>query len=128
VDLDKPQQPRVNDRRARIRYPIRLRVQYQTLRKIYGPMGTGETVDFSSHGFLVTTAPEAIPVEGTRVRAVVEWPVLLNGTAPLQFVVSGRVVRSEISKFAVSFDRHEFRTMKRKPSSAIPDQTRREVG
>jgi hypothetical protein len=91
-------------------------------------MGTGETVDFSSHGFLVATMPEFVPVEGTRVRAVVEWPVLLNGTAPLQFVVSGRVVRSEITRFAVSFDRHEFRTMKRKPGSVLSDQTRREVG
>ena len=122
--MEKPQQPRVNDRRARIRYPIRLRVQYQTLRKIYGPVGTGETIDFSSHGFLVTTLPEGVPAEGARVRAVVEWPVLLNGTAPLQFVVSGRVVRSEVTRFAVSFERHEFRTMKRKPGSVLSDQNR----
>ncbi|HLX42456.1 MAG TPA: PilZ domain-containing protein [Bryobacteraceae bacterium] len=126
--MDNPQQPRVNDRRARIRYPLKLRVQYQTLRKIYGAVGTGETIDFSSRGFMVATMPEAVPTEGARVRAVVEWPVLLNGTAPLQFVVSGRVVRSEITRFAVSFDRHEFRTMKRKPTSALSDQTRREVG
>jgi hypothetical protein len=91
-------------------------------------MGAGETIDFSSRGFLVTTLPEAVPIEGVRVRAVVEWPVLLNGTAPLQFVVSGRVVRSEITRFAVSFDRHEFRTMKRKPGSVLTDQNRREVG
>jgi hypothetical protein len=125
--LDKPKQLRDDDRRARIRYPIKLRVQYQTLRKIYGPLGIGETVDFSSRGFLVTATPEAVPIEGARVRAVVEWPVLLNGTAPLQFVVSGRVVRSEMARFAVSFDRHEFRTMKRKPGSVLSDQ-RREVG
>lgn len=126
--MDKSQQLRESDRRARIRYPIKLKVQYQTLRKIYGAVGTGETLDFSSRGFLVAAVPEAVPTEGARVRAVVEWPVLLNGTAPLQFVVSGRVVRSEIARFAVSFDRHEFRTMKRKPNSVLADQTRREVG
>jgi hypothetical protein len=126
--LENPQQPRLSDRRSRIRYPLKLRVQYQTLRKIYGAVGIGETVDFSSRGFMVATLPDAVPAEGARVRAVVEWPVLLNGTAPLQFVVSGRVVRSEITRFAVSFDRHEFRTMKRKPTAVLNDQTRREVG
>jgi hypothetical protein len=88
----------------------------------------GETIDFSSCGFLVSTGSEAVPNEGSRVRAVVEWPVLLNGTAPLQFVVSGRVVRADTGRFAVSFDRHEFRTMKRKPGGFFSGRDRREAG
>jgi len=53
---------------------------------------------------------------------------MLDGTSPLQVVIRGRVVRSEMFKFAASFESHQFRTMKRGPGSVSAGQTRRDVG
>jgi hypothetical protein len=44
------------------------------------------------------------------VELSVTWPARLDGTCPLQFVATGRVVRSENDTAAVRFERYEFRT------------------
>ena len=106
---------------------MKLRVRYRTLGK--GPMsGIGETVDFSSRGIQVQAQLHHPIGSGSRIEAIVEWPVLLDGTIHLQLVAVGRVVRSWMSGFAISLGRHEFRTMKREPGSVAADTGRREVG
>jgi hypothetical protein len=50
---------------------------------------------------------------GARVEIVVDWPALLHGTTALQLTLVGRVVRSDTDGFAMSLERHEFRTKKK---------------
>jgi hypothetical protein len=61
-----------------------------------------------SGGILFTTE-DRLPV-GRTVELSVNWPARLDGTCPLQFVATGRVVRSEDSRAAVRIDRYEFKT------------------
>jgi hypothetical protein len=117
------------DRRHRIRYPLVLPLRYQTMlpNLHYGAFQLGRTVDFASHGFLVWT-DDPVPMMGARIRLRVEWPIALDGKLPLQFIVTGRVVRIGEKGFAVTFDRHEFRTMKRAQESILDVALRRQVG
>jgi hypothetical protein len=117
------------ERRLKARYPIKLKVRYGAVDQLHCLKGIGETVDFSSAGFLVVAHHECIAREGSEIEAIVEWPILRNGTIPLELVVFGRVVRSETSRFAVSFSLpHVFRTTKRGPVSVSAKQVRHEVG
>jgi len=43
----------------------------------------------------------------------IERPLLLDGRIPLQLFATGWVVRREPFEFAVSFERYQFRTLKR---------------
>jgi len=85
----------------------------------YGASCCGKTVDFASRGFLIA-ADETAPQVGSRIRASVDWPVPLDGTLPLQFVVTGYVVHADGKKFGVSFDSHDLRTL-RKAAGSIRD-------
>ena len=42
------------------------------------------------------------------VELSVNWPARLDGTCPLQFVATGRVIRSEDDRAAVRIERYEF--------------------
>jgi hypothetical protein len=44
------------------------------------------------------------------VELSVNWPARLDGICPLQFVATGRVVRSEALSAAVRIERYEFKT------------------
>jgi hypothetical protein len=70
--------------------------------------GSGKTLNFGSGGLLFTTE-EPLPL-GHTVELSVSWPALLGGKCPLQFVATGRVVRSESNRAAVKIERYEFRT------------------
>jgi hypothetical protein len=70
--------------------------------------GTGTTLNMGSGGILFTTE-ERLPV-GRTVELSVNWPARLDGTCPLQFVATGRVIRSEEKQAAVRIDRYEFKT------------------
>jgi hypothetical protein len=65
----------------------------------------------SSGGLLVSAEQEVRA--GLRLEVNVEWPLMLNGTVPLQLVAHGKVVRCGGSMFAVSFAQYQFRTMGR---------------
>jgi hypothetical protein len=41
----------------------------------------------------------------------IAWPVLLHDQAPLQLIVSGRIVRCAANRTAVEMAQHEFRTL-----------------
>ena len=101
-----------------MRYPIELTVQYQTL-GLHMPMcGSGQTLNLSSSGMLIT-AEHSLP-EGCHLRVTIEWPTLLNGKTALQLVTTGKVVRRQESAFGISFDQYQFRTRKQKPAVVLP--------
>jgi len=74
------------------------------------------TVDFSSHGVLISAAQSQIPPQGSKLHVVVEWPVPLDGKTPLQFVVRGKVLRVGPGTFALLFERYEFHIRKPRPA------------
>ena len=99
----------MSDRRGTSRFPVQEDVKYSVvLSKTAKASGIGKTLNFGSRGILFTTG-EQLPV-GRTVELSVNWPARLGGTCPLQFVATGRVVRSDGNCAAVRIVRYEFRT------------------
>jgi len=100
---------RGTDRRFTNRFPVQQEVRYRIV-QARNPTkgGTGKSLDVSSGGILFTTT-EKLPT-GRMVEIAMNWPARLHGTCPLQFVATGRVVRSDGSTAAVRIQRYEFRT------------------
>jgi hypothetical protein len=97
------------DRRATGRFPVREAVRYRLLHsKSERVTGAGVTVNFGSGGILFTTQ-EKLPM-GRIMELSVSWPARLGGICPLQFVATGRVVRSADDSAAVRIERYEFKT------------------
>jgi len=97
------------DRRDTSRFPVREDVKYTVVHsKALKTRGSGKTLNFGSGGLLFTTE-DRLPL-GRTVELSVAWPALLGGKCPLQFVATGRVVRSESNRAAVKIERYEFRT------------------
>jgi len=97
------------DRRETNRFPVREDVKYTVVHsKAQKTTGSGKTLNFGSGGLLFTTE-DRLPL-GRTVELSVTWPALLGGKCPLQFVATGRVVRSESNRAAVKIERYEFRT------------------
>lgn len=97
------------DRRETSRFPVREDVRYTVVHsRALKTSGSGKTLNFGSGGLLFTTE-DRLPV-GRTVELSVSWPALLGGKCPLQFVATGRVVRSESNRAAVKIERYEFRT------------------
>jgi hypothetical protein len=106
------------ERRAKWRYPLSLNVRYQTMGMAETVAGVGKTVNVSSGGVFINCGSTIR--ERTRIRVVVEWPSLLNGTTPLQLVTIGLVVRREGSGLAVAFEGYQFRTAGRRANASPP--------
>jgi len=98
------------DRRRDKRYEISLDVRWKLIRrrKVLDN-GVGRTMDLSSGGMLID-AGRPLPV-GLNLELSITWPVLLHNTAPLQLVVSGRIVRARGTHAAIRMIQHEFRTI-----------------
>jgi hypothetical protein len=97
------------DRRSDRRYPLELELRYKLLRRRRVlETGSGRTLDISSGGIRFE-ADRPLPA-GLSVELSVTWPVLLRNVAPLQLVVSGRIVRSESNQVSIRMVQHEFRT------------------
>jgi len=111
------------ERRPKIRFPIALGVRFITRRP--RTVGTGQTVNLSSSGALI--ANQQRMRVGVRIELFVDWPIRLNETTALQFVARGRLVRSDADVFAVSLQRYEFRTMKKRPQSVSDSEGHDEV-
>lgn len=98
-----------NDRRVTSRFPLREDIKYTVVHsRNIRTSGSGKTLNFGSRGLLFTTE-ERLPL-GRTVELSVAWPALLGGKCPLQFVATGRVVRSESNRAAVKIERYEFKT------------------
>ncbi len=82
------------ERRGTSRFPVREDVRYRVVQsKTYQVSGSGTTLNIGSGGILFTTE-DRLPLD-RMVEISVNWPARLDGTCPLQFVATGRVVRSE---------------------------------
>jgi hypothetical protein len=101
----------IMERRSKARYPVKLTVRYRTVGRAQSVNGVGQTLNMSSGGLLVSAEEEVRA--GQRLEVNVEWPLMLNGTVPLQLVAHGKVVRCGGSVFAISFVQYQFRTMGR---------------
>jgi len=100
----------MTDRRGTSRFPVREEVRYKVLQPPKAPpiIGCGQTLNIGSGGILFTTE-EKLAV-GRTVEIAVNWPARLDGTCPLKFVATGKVIRAEMGKAAVRIERYEFRT------------------
>jgi hypothetical protein len=97
------------ERRGTSRFPVREDVRYRVVHSKSGNIsGSGTTLNIGSGGILFTTE-DKLPL-GRTVELSVNWPARLDGTCPLQFVATGRVVRSEENRAAVRIERYEFKT------------------
>ena len=99
------------ERRSKLRFPLELRVNYQTVGRGVPLTGTGFVVEMSSSGLWFAGNHEI--TVGRRMKLTVEWPALLDGKIPLQLAIDGKVVRCSESGFAVELREHQFRTCKR---------------
>lgn len=108
-EQDRPAAGIHGDRRYDRRYEIALDVRWKLVRrrKVLDS-GTGATIDISSGGILFD-AGRQLPV-GLNVELSISWPALLHNVAPMQLVVSGRIVRAQGSRMAIHMSQHEFRT------------------
>jgi hypothetical protein len=98
--------------RRSTRYPVSLTVRFQPAGRVNPYTGAGVTRDFSSGGmFIETDREKAAP--GTQLKIIADWPVLLGGAVPLQFIALGQVVRRDATGFAVRILRYEYRTRRR---------------
>jgi hypothetical protein len=99
------------DRRSDRRYDIALDLRWKVIRRRRVlDAGTGTTLDLSSGGILFETDRQ-LPT-GLNVELSISWPVLLHNVAPLQLVVTGRIVRASGRRTAIRMMQHEFRTAK----------------
>src|SRR4051794_13376847 len=96
------------ERRGTSRFPLREEVKYKLLHGKIVIVGSGKTMNIGSGGVLFTTE-QRLPL-GRIVELAVNWPARLDGTCPLKFVATGRVVRAEDDRAAVRIERYEFRT------------------
>ena len=109
------------DRRRTSRFPVREEIRYRVLQtKSETVSGSGVTLNFGSGGILFTTREKL--TMGRTVELSVNWPARLGGICPLQFVATGRVVRSEDDTAAVRFERYEFKTRSVNGVSPITSQ------
>src|SRR5271170_7525149 len=106
-----------NERRAKSRYPLELKVRYQTMGAAGPVAGVGQTLNMSSSGMLLTCGSDI--AEGVRLRIFIEWPSLLNGTTPLQLITVGTVVRCTEVGVSIAFESYQFRTMSRSKQSNV---------
>jgi PilZ domain len=98
------------DRREDRRYDLRLDLRWKLIRRRrLLDSGSGTSVDLSSGGVMFD-AGRPLPV-GLNVELSIVWPVLLQNTAPLQLIVSGRIMRVAGTCAAIQMVQHEFRTI-----------------
>ncbi|HWB87543.1 MAG TPA: PilZ domain-containing protein [Bryobacteraceae bacterium] len=97
-----------NRRRDR-RYEVDLEVRWKLIRRRRVlDSGSGRTVNVSSGGILFETDRPLPP--GLNIELSLTWPVLLHNVAPLQLIVSGKIVRTAGNRIAIRMLQHEFRT------------------
>jgi hypothetical protein len=109
VDEEKQTEGINGERRGDRRYGIHLDLRWKLIRRRRVlDSGTGHTVDLSSGGILFNPGRQ-LPV-GLNVELSISWPVLLRNVAPLQLIVSGKIVRGSQNRAAIAMIQHEFRT------------------
>ncbi len=100
-----PGRPVSADSHSKPRFTIDLPFRYNAGDQS-GRSGTGRVLNIGSSEVVVACRHQLEP--GTPVELVIEWPAQLDGRIPIHLVMSGRVVRSDISGFAVGACQHRF--------------------
>jgi len=97
------------ERRRDKRYGMQLQVRWKLIRRRrLIDSGTGCTVNMSSGGIRFEGGRE-MPA-GLNVELAISWPVLLLNVAPMQLLITGRILRSGDGWAAIRTVTHEFRT------------------
>src|SRR5258708_4481219 len=97
------------DRRGKSRFPVQQDVRYRVVQSRTAKVsGSGTTLNMGSGGILFTTEHK-LPL-GRMVEVSVNWPARLDGICALQFVATGRVVRTDGHRAAVRIEKYEFKT------------------
>ncbi len=120
ADPDSKPDQIAGDRRADRRYEIGLDTRWKLVRR--GKVldeGVGRVVDISSGGIRFD-AGRVLPV-GLNVVLTISWPILLYQVAPLQLVVTGRIVRSKGKQAAISKTQHEFQCISAPADDVMAD-------
>jgi len=100
------------DRRKKFRFPIRRELRYKLLEEgVLVGAGAGQSVNMGSGGVAFSIDRELTP--GAFIELSISWPVLLDDTCPMRFIVFGRVLRSLGRRSICSIDKYEFRTQAR---------------
>ena len=94
------------ERRGTNRYPLAFELGYRVLSENH--YGRGRTLNISSNGVLFQS-DVSLPI-GTQIVMTIRWPVLLHDVCPLNLVMTGRVIRSELPTVAVQVHTYEFKT------------------
>jgi hypothetical protein len=109
TNVDEAPAAKFTDRRGKSRFPVLHDIRYRVIQARAGKIaGSGTTLNMGSGGILFTTEHE-LPL-GRVVEVSVNWPARLDGVCALQFVATGRVVRSAANRAAVRIEKYEFRT------------------
>ncbi|HEX3745334.1 MAG TPA: PilZ domain-containing protein [Bryobacteraceae bacterium] len=97
------------ERRKKMRFPINRELRYKVLEgETIVEFGSGTTLDMASGGIAFHTSGRLRP--GSFIELSVSWPVLLEDSCAMRFIVFGRVVRSTDRETACTVDKYEFRT------------------
>jgi hypothetical protein len=107
-----------NDRRSKSRFAIERDVRYKLAEDgVVVAAGSGQTVDMCSGGVAFVAEQPLTP--GGFVELSISWPVLLDETCRMRFIVFGRILRCTGRRTVCSIDKYEFRTQGRTFQASI---------
>jgi hypothetical protein len=98
------------DRRRRLRFPLKTELTYHVLGRGYGNprRGTGEVVNISSRGLAFHTDDPLEP--GSHLRVLMSWPAKLDNKTMLRLVFEGVVLRTRGNLVVTNIAHPELRT------------------
>jgi hypothetical protein len=103
---------RENERRTKFRFVMERDVRYKVAEDgVVVAAGSGQTINMCSNGVAFVTEQPLTP--GGLVELSISWPVLLDETCPMRFIVFGRILRCNGRRTVCSIDKYEFRTSAR---------------
>lgn len=128
VPAASPVVDRAGERRSHERFPIALRADYRIHRKGRLDSGSARTINIASGGVLLEA--NELLATGSPIELLISWPLRLEGTCPLNLVMSGRIIRSDGSGVAIKANHHEFRTagIRRGPGQSLGLKVRSIIG
>ena len=107
-----------NDRRSKSRFAIERDMRYKLAEDgVVVAAGSGQTIDMCSGGVAFVAEQPLTP--GGFVELSISWPVLLDETCRMRFIVFGRILRCTGRRTVCSIDKYEFRTQGRTFQASI---------
>jgi hypothetical protein len=101
------------ERRLKTRYNLSLDLSYCVIGgSRSGEAGRGRTLDLSS--MALRFRAERPLAAGVPMEIVVDWPTLLDGRIPLQWIATGLVIRTLGTDTVVKIEHYMFKTRKKR--------------